>query len=340
MLYLEAFFAFVSSFFLVSGVRFFAPAWGLVDDPNARSIHTDATPRGAGIGFFAAAMLTVTLFHFQYLIDYGGILLAVLIVLFAGIWDDLHGLTFKVKFAILSAAALWLCFNSICIDDLGTFLGMDVSLGWLSVPFTVFAVVGFTNALNLIDGIDGMAGSISIVILLGFWYVGVAYDDTLMSELSMTFIAVLLAFLIFNWRPASIFMGDSGSLVLGFVISILAIRSLNYLPPVHVLFMVAVPVLDTIVVIVRRKRSGRPIFHADQCHMHHILKRFFDYSTPRTVVFLSILQAIYTFGGLHLDRSIDSAVLLVIFMLNAVLIYLAMSAMIVRQEKERKRGCA
>ena len=335
MLYWELSLTFLLSLLLVAGVRQFAPAWGLIDTPNDRSIHRSQTPRGAGLGFFVAVALVILLFHFHYILMHAGVFLAIFVVVVAGLLDDLHDISFRVKFAILILGAILLSFCDIRVDDLGNFFGMHVVLGWLAIPFTVFAVVGFTNALNLIDGIDGLSASISIVILSGFWYVGVQHHDALLTMLSMAFVSALLAFLVFNWRPASIFMGDSGSLLLGFVIAILAIRSLAYLPPVHVLFMIALPVLDTLVVMVRRRRRGYPIFHADQCHMHHILKRFFAYSTPRTVIFLTILQSIYTFTGLHLDRSIDSGILLILFALNALLIYFGLNGMIARQEK----GC-
>jgi UDP-GlcNAc:undecaprenyl-phosphate GlcNAc-1-phosphate transferase len=331
MLYIELILIFILSLFLIAGIRKFAPALGLLDIPNNRSVHRDSTPRSAGIGFFMAVTVVLILFHFHYIVEHYQIFLAIFLVVLVGMVDDLHDISHNAKFVVLILGTLLLCLHDVLIDDLGDFFGLHIVLGWFALPFTIFAVVGFTNALNLIDGIDGLAASISIVILSGFWYVGVVHNDALMIMLSMAFVSALPAFLIFNWRPASIFMGDSGSLLLGFVISILAIRSLAYLPPIQIVFMIAIPVLDTLVVMVRRKRSGRPIFHADQCHMHHILKRFFAYSTPRTVIFLTILQAIYTFVGLHLDRGIDSGVLLILFVFNALLIYLGLSGIIARQ---------
>jgi len=209
-----------------------------------------------------------------------------------------------------------------------------INLRWLALPFTVFAIVGFTNALNLIDGLDGLAATISIVILGTFFTVGVLNDDFFMMLLSMAFISALLAFLLFNWHPASIFMGDSGSLTLGFVISILAIKSLAYLPTVSILFITAIPIFDTLIVMIRRKLNGRSAFSADRCHLHHILRHFFAEDTPKTVLFLGVFQLIYSLTGLQLDKSIDEGYLLLQFLLNIVLIYLFLGAMIKRQRRK------
>ena len=220
------------------------------------------------------------------------------------------------------------------IDDLGVFFGFGLSVGWFALPFTLFAVVGFTNALNLIDGLDGLAAIVSIVILGSFFAVGYMYDDFFMMIITGAFISALLGFLLFNWHPASIFMGDSGSLTLGFVISMLAIKSLAYLPTVSVLFISAIPILDTLVVMLRRKIKGRSMFSADRCHIHHILKQFFAEDTRNTVLFLGVFQVIYSLIGLQLDKNMDEGYLLVLFAFNIVLLYMFLGAMIKRQKRD------
>jgi len=197
----------------------------------------------------------------------------------------------------------------------------------------MFAVVGFTNALNLIDGLDGLAATVSIIILGSFFVVGYTNDDHFMMLMSGAFISGLLGFLVFNWHPASIFMGDSGSLTLGFVISVLAIKSLAYIPTVSILFLAAIPVLDTLVVMIRRKINGRSMFSADRCHFHHILRHFFAEDTRKTVLFLGVLQGIYSMTGLQLDSGTPQGYTLMLFMLNIVLLYLFLGAMIRRQKR-------
>ncbi|KAB7881993.1 hypothetical protein GA417_13805, partial [Poseidonibacter ostreae] len=143
------------------------------------------------------------------------------------------------------------------------------------LPFTMFALAGFTNALNLIDGLDGLAGSVSIIILSTFLYIGYINQDQLIIILTSTTITALCAFMLFNWNPASIFMGDSGSLFLGFIISLVAVISIQYIHPITILYLAAIPILDTIVVSIRRIRKGLYPFSPDKTHIHHILLNFF-----------------------------------------------------------------
>lgn len=238
-----------------------------------------------------------------------------------------------MKFFVLIVATVFLSFDDIMITHLGTAFGFEVSLGWFALPFTIFAVVGFTNALNLIDGLDGLAATISLIILSTFFVVGYEHDDFFIMLLSGSFMAGVLAFLLFNWHPASIFMGDSGSLTLGFVISILAIQSLDYIPAVSILFAAALPIMDTVIVMTRRKLRGRSMFSADRCHIHHLFRHFFSEDTPKTVVVLGMLQATYSIIGLQLDEDVNEGYLLVLFILNIILLYLFLAAMIKRQKR-------
>ncbi len=330
--------AFLSVIFLsilfVWGVRKYAHTVGLMDVPNDRSTHCSIVPRGAGVGFMLAVFLSFPLFHFSLFLSYGWTMLAIFLVFVVGLLDDHHDAAPKTKFAVIIVATFLLYLNDIKIDDLGIFFGFHLSLGWLAFPFTVFAVVGFTNALNLVDGLDGLAATISIVILTLFAIVGYEHHDMLLFALSISVIGALLGFLVFNWYPASIFMGDSGSLSLGFIIALLAVKSLAYLPTIAVLFIVAVPVFDTLVVMIRRKRNGKSVLMADQCHFHHVLRHFFAENTPKTVVFIGLMQGIYALTGFQIDSHADEGYLLILFLLNALLLYFFLSAMIKRQKRK------
>lgn len=325
---------FLLALLLIWIVRLKAPLWGLMDIPNARSIHVKQTPRGAGIGFFLAVALIFPLFYSDIMLSSPWIFIAVFLVFFIGVLDDHRDASPNTKFIVLIVSTTLLSLDGLLINDIGKVFGVAVSLDWFALPFTVFAVTGFTNALNLIDGLDGLAGTISIVILGTFFAVGYTNQDQFMMLLSGAFIAALIAFLIYNWNPASIFMGDSGSLTLGFVISILAIKSLNYVPAVSVLFLAAIPIFDTLVVMIRRKVNGVSMFRPDRCHLHHVLKHFFEKNIRRTVIFLGVFQLIYSLTGLQLDASLDQGYLLTLFILNVVLLYLFLTAMIKRQKRE------
>ncbi len=303
----------------------------LVDIPNERSMHVRHHPRGAGIGFYLAVALVLPFFHLDLLFEYTLSLLAILAVFVVGLLDDHKDTAPNTKFAIIGLGALLVYFDGIGVTTLGNFFGFDISLGWVALPFTIFAMVGLTNALNLIDGLDGLAGSLSIVMLVTLFSIGYKFEDTFIMVLSGAFIAGLVAFLLYNWNPASIFMGDSGSLTLGFVIGVLASKATAYVHPVTVLFIVAIPLMDTIIVMVRRKRQGRSMFSADKSHFYHILFNFFNGNIKKTVIFLTTLQAIYSIMALQIVQSGNQTMSLVLFALNVVVLYFASSQMLCRQ---------
>lgn len=326
---------FILSLIFIWVIRNYAQKFGLIDIPNDRSIHTSHTPRAAGIAFFMAVMLVFSFFFFDIFYSYLWTFLAIFFMFLIGLWDDLDGTSPKIKFFIITISTILLSFDSIIIDNLGTFFYVNISLSWLALPFTIFVVSGFTNALNLIDGLDGLATSISIIILGAFFWIGYSNQDMLIMLLSGSFIASLAAFLFYNWYPASIFMGDSGSLVIGFVISVLGIKALAYIPAVSILYLGAIPIFDTLIVMIRRKRAGRSFFYADSCHMHHLLKKVFKENTQKTVLFLLGIQLFYSVFALQLSKEIDQGFLLMVFILNILVLYILLEKTIAKQ----KRSC-
>ncbi len=334
-MFLEFILVFIVSLGLVSVVKNNADKLGLVDIPNERSIHDRHIARGAGIGFYLAVAIVLPFFYFDLIVTHIWTFIAIFLVFIVGVLDDHRDTSPNAKFFVIMFSTVLLYIDNFVIDDLGVFFGFDLSLGWLAIPFTMFAVVGFTNALNLIDGLDGLAATVSIVILGSLFSVGYMYDDLFMMLISGAFISALFGFLVFNWHPASVFMGDSGSLTLGFVISVLSIKSLAYLPTVSILFIAAMPILDTLVAMLRRKINGRSMLSADRCHVHHVLRHFFAEDTRKTVLFLGLFQAIYSLTGLQMVKDMDEGFLLILFLLNVVFLYMLLAAMI----KKQKRKC-
>lgn len=328
----EFLFAFCAAYVMIRTVRTFAPGLGLVDIPNDRSVHVHHIPRGAGIGFCLAAVSAVFLFHFDLILAYKWTFLAIFCVFAVGVLDDHRDTVPRTKFLVILFSTVLIALDGIVINDLGIVFGVPITLGWFALPLTLFAVTGFTNALNLIDGLDGLAATVSIVILGSFMWIGYLHADVLMMAVAGAFIAALAAFLVFNWHPATIFMGDSGSLTLGFVISVLAIKSLAYIPTVSVLFIAALPILDTLVVMIRRKLNGRSVFSADKCHIHHVLKRFFEKNIRKTVFCLGAFQLIYSVLGLQIDKGADEGFLLILFLLNVIFVYFLLGRIAKKQQ--------
>ena len=330
-MYIELAIIFIVALIFIKLIIINAVKLGLVDVPNDRSMHTRHHPRGAGIGIFLAVAVVDPCFDYYLMMEHYLICLAVMGVFIVGVLDDHQDTSPNTKFIVLAIASTLVYFDGIAVNSLGVLFGFDITLGWLAFPFTVVAIVGFTNALNLVDGLDGLAGSLSIIILTSLLSIGYTYDDTFILVISASFIAALLAFMVYNWNPASIFMGDSGSLVLGFVIGLLVIKASAYVHPVTILFLIALPLIDTIVVMVRRKRHGKSMFEADKTHIHHIFYNFFNQNIKKAVVFLAILQAGFSITGLLVVDAADQSISLVLFGLNLIVFYFLLSGMLERQ---------
>lgn len=333
---------FILTSFFIKVIIHFAQPLGLVDRPNHRSIHKDITPRGAGIAIVFGILFSDIIYLNPIVIDHLMSFIAIFIVFIVGVLDDHRDIVPKVKFSFIFLAVLLLAYDGIIIDSLGNFFNKNLILGWLSIPFTIFAVVGFTNALNLSDGLDGLAGSLSIVILSTLCIIGFEHQDFFIFSISLSFIVAILAFMWFNWNPAKIFMGDSGSLTLGFVISILSIKSLQYIQPSTILFITAIPIFDTLIVMIRRKSQGRSIVAPDKFHLHHVLMNFFNGDIKKTVVFIILLQMLYSLTGYMLTEMNSQSYILIFFILNLVILYILLTAMITKQtpfalRKKRKK---
>ena len=271
----------------------------LYDIPNERKIHKNATPRMGGISFFPSMMTAffiVLLFtpvveeHTLPVNIWSAVFLIGLLFIYGiGIVDDLVGLKATTKFTIQIATACLLPFAGLYINNLYGLFGIYEIPYWLGVPLTVFIIVFIDNAINLIDGIDGLAAGLSLLALAGFLayfiYYGVyVYTYTIIVAGMM---GALVAFAYFNLfgsteRNTKIFMGDSGSLSLGFTLGFLAVKcamdNTNIWPtrpeavimPVTLLF---VPIADVVRVTLFRLRHRKPLFNADKNHIHHKLIR-------------------------------------------------------------------
>ena len=317
----------VSLYFLV----FYSKKLGLVDIPNERSMHKKVTPRGAGIAFVLSVFLVLLFLDFEHFKTYYYIYFSIAMVFMVGVWDDVKDVSPKLKFIFIFCSVLMLYLNDFAIYSLGTYFGYEIILpSWFVFIFTFFAIAGFTNALNLMDGLDGLAASISIVMLVTFLAVGLLHNDELLITLSSSFIVTLLAFLVFNWHPAKVFMGDSGSLTLGVVVAILAIQALQYITPASVLFIVALPLLDTFIVIIRRRQRKQSIFKADKNHMHHFLFKVKE-DVPYTVIIFALMQLVFSLIGFQITKS-NEFLSLILF---ALLFYLYLNLFDQRLKKRK-----
>ena len=288
----------IVTYFAITKFIGVAEKFGFIDIPNHRSSHKEHTPRGAGIVFGLIFLLGIFFYDIDYFDEMKFTLLSILVIYICGFLDDKYTLSSYKKLLFIVVASIIAFFGGIQLDYIGTFFGYDLNLGYLSIFGTIFVIVALTNSINLSDGLDGLAGSLSIIILSCLFIIGYLHDDHILIVWPAILISILMAFLFLNWYPAKVFMGDSGSLLLGFVISILSIHAIDYINPFSILFLAAVPVLDTLIVFRRRIQRGESPFTADKNHIHHILYNV-KQDKAYTVKMLLLIQ--FTFAAMFLQ---------------------------------------
>jgi len=277
----------------------------ILDMPNERKVHSRPIPRSGGLAMALGALIPIVVW-----LPFDGFLKAILlgaaIVVIFGFLDDSRGLSYLSKFAAQIAAALIMtCYGGVWIHNLGALLPEGLHLpGWIGIPLTVIVIVGATNAINLSDGLDGLAGGISIMSFICIAYLAWLGGDVMVVLLSIAMIGAIFGFLRFNTYPATLFMGDAGSQLLGFWAVSLSLKitqashEFNRLLP---LMLLGIPILDTLSVMLGRIASGKSPFMPDKNHLHHRFMKL-GFSHSETVFLVYALQAC-TVTSAYLMRS-------------------------------------
>lgn len=272
----------ILAFLLTPLIKKLAFKIGAVDKPNSRRVNKVAMPTAGGLAIYIAFSISV-LFFFPDLIPMRYAVHLVVssgIVVVTGLIDDIFELKPRQKLLGVTLAALYVCFvfditvSTISLPHIGA-----IPLQWLSYPFTILWIAGLTNAINLVDGLDGLASGISIIALTTIGIIGyvASATDAVKLQVPLTIFILLmsvLGFFPFNFYPAKIFLGDTGALLLGFLISVLSIQGLKnatLITLITPLVILGVPITDTLFAMIRRKLNNRPISSADKMHLHHRL---------------------------------------------------------------------
>lgn len=305
-LYVKEFLVFLFSFLLtllvLPRLSNIASKIGLVDHPEKRKSHKDPKPLVGGIGmiigFAISCLLFIPLKHLRGF--YSGVILLVII----GFLDDFKELDHRWKFvAQIIATVLMISFSDTVLHTFGNLLSFGpINLNRFDMLITIFGTIGVVNAINMIDGLDGLAGGVSFVAFFSFACLAFVISNTQLMLLSLAFSGAILSFLRYNWHPSKLFMGDAGSLSIGFGLTFIAIaltQSKNSaVPPVVPLLVLAVPIVDTLTVMIRRILQGKNAFQADKSHLHHILLRF-GFSSRATVMIIVLLTALFSLFGIY-----------------------------------------
>lgn len=262
------------SYSLTPPVRVLAFIIGAVDVPtDERRMHMKPTPLIGGLAIFCGFAVSSLVFT-KVSTSLAAVLVGGFIMTALGIFDDIYNLKPAIKLTAQVAAAMTAIYFGVVIDHI-TLFGKLVEFGPFSIPITVLWIVGLTNAINLLDGLDGLACGVSAIISLSIFGVVMLHGDYTSALLTALLAASCIGFLPFNTNPARIFMGDTGSQFLGYALAVISVQGvfklhavLSFVAP----FMIfALPLADTLFAIFRRIRSGESPFSADRKHLHHKL---------------------------------------------------------------------
>jgi UDP-GlcNAc:undecaprenyl-phosphate GlcNAc-1-phosphate transferase len=324
----------VVSYTLANFVGIFAPRWGLVDRPDGHhKSHKREVALGGGLAVFLAAAITFGVEYFasarlQKLLGSNGWLLAGLLlacswIVLLGLWDDRFGMKGRYKLLGQFLATLIIIGTGLTIESFVVF-NYRISLGYFSIPFTIFWLLGAMNSLNLLDGIDGLATTIGIILCATIAIIALAINQVGVAIVAAVFVGSLLGFLPYNFPPARMFLGDAGSMLIGLVVGTLAIRgSMKATATVAMaapLAIWALPIFDSLAAIMRRKLSGRSIYATDRGHLHHRLMAVFGKNT-RVLAVVAVCCAITCAGALiSVLMNNDLAALISVVMVLSILV--------------------
>ena len=305
--------AFVVSFFMTPFVKNLAVKLNAIDIPkDGRRVHNKPIPRLGGLAilvgfimaliyYFIMAGLDIVVFNSKIL----GLLLGIIVIEFAGVWDDIKPIRAWTKLLFQIAAAAIVVGFGVRVEGLtNPFVENGfIDLGIWSIPITMVWIVGITNAINFIDGLDGLAAGVATISSLSLLFIAIYLNQPQTIVLAAALAGATMGFLPFNFNPAKIFMGETGSAFLGFTLGTISImglvKSYTAIAIVVPLIVLGLPIFDTAFAIIRRVLSGRSPMQADRGHLHH---RLVDsgLSQKQSVIILYIISAFLGLAGIVL----------------------------------------
>lgn len=335
--------AWLATDLLIPWVTRLAYALGRVDHPDARKVHTTPIPRLGGVAIFFGFAISIAVIElivagplFPRTGPFMGLFVGASLIFLLGIVDDLRPLPASLKLVVQVVAAGVAVALGVRIEVLSNPMGgmIILPMAW-SVGLTIFWLVGITNTINLIDGLDGLAGGVTLIAASTTALIAFQTKQPALALLALALVGATVGFLRYNWNPAKIFMGDSGSLFLGFALAAISVIGLLKVAATAALLVpiliLGVPIFDTAFAIVRRAIQRRPIFSPDRGHLHHRLLGL-GFSQRRAVVIIYAICLLL--GGTALTLFDIPEGLVVLFTALAILAW-AFSSRFVRAVKVR-----
>jgi UDP-GlcNAc:undecaprenyl-phosphate GlcNAc-1-phosphate transferase len=329
--------AFVVTFALAPLTKKLSVRFNAIDHPSERRINTYPVPRLGGLSLFAGLLAALAveavgefalgwrgLFNTDNLphIEYLGVLAGITFVVGVGAVDDVKKLHPGIKFIGQVIAASIIVLSGVLLSGIGSPFGSEfIGFGWVSYPLTILYLVAFANIINLVDGLDGLAAGIVSIVALGLFCVALLKGRAEAMMLAIILVGGSLAFLRYNHHPATLYMGDSGALMLGMLLGVISIIGAMRSPTVIALtapiIFAGFPVLDTLFAIIRRIRRKKPVHLFDLDHFHHVMLRS-GLSPQKTVLIIWIWTALLTGGGI-LISSVHGVMVYALFAVLALI---------------------
>ena len=310
----------------------------ILDVPNERSAHTKPTPLLGGIGIFLGFLFGFILFgnHNYIMIS---ILIASFLILLLGIFDDIKPIPAKYKFLVhILVAAIIVFYGNLKLEHFDIF-DFSVDFGWASAPVTMLIIVAIINAINLIDGLDGLCAGISSIYFLTIGVIAVILNKLGGLDIILSFIMLgaTLGFLVFNFPPAKIFMGDTGSTFLGLMISVIMLLGFKTVTLTSLLIpgvLLILPIIDTLFAIIRRTLNGKSIGEPDKEHIHHqLLKKL---STKKTILVIYFAQMVFSAVTILYAVGKKQEMIIFYIILMFIILFLVFKTNVIFTKKSKK----
>lgn len=303
---------------------------GAMDIPNERKVHKVPMPRLGGLGIYGGFLLGYMLFG-GHSVQMNAILIGSFIIIVTGIFDDIRPVPAKYKLlGQIAGAAVIPLYGGILLQDVSAF-GLYLNFGIFAVPVTIIFIVAIINCINLIDGLDGLCGGITSIYFLTVGIIGILLNNSNGLDITLTFIMLgsTLGYLLHNFPPAKIFMGDSGSMFLGYIIAIIALlgfKNITITSVIIPMLLLAIPIMDTLFAIIRRLINHKPIGMPDKNHFHHQLLKL-NLSRRKTVLLIYLIDSLfavasilYAIGNRMLGTNIYGIIIYVILIILTILL--------------------
>lgn len=336
---------FIVSLFLVPIAKKIANHVGAIDVPNERKVHKNPMPRMGGIAIYGAFLVGYILYG-DITTQMLSILIGSFIIFVLGMLDDIKPIRASYKFLVqIIAAIIVVVYGQVYFNEI-SFLGFSLSFNKIISYFlSVFFIVAISNAINLIDGLDGLAGGISSIYYLTISIIAILLGKTngLDFILSLVMLGATLGFLYHNFPPAKIFMGDSGSLFLGFMISVIALVSYKVATLTSLVIpivILAIPIFDTVLAIFRRLLKGESIGAPDKEHFHHQLLKL-KFSTKVSIIIIYMINIMFSIVSIFyvMGNTIEAIILYLLLMVSLLFLILKTDILFVhnKNKKDKKK---